>query len=62
MKYIVIDGKRYEWKELRRLRRAQIQAARRTAQPTLFPVREDSRPASQTTANGRFREPLLWDK
>jgi hypothetical protein len=57
--FVVIDGKRYLWKELLRLRREQRKAARQP-QPTLFEMRDDRRPASQRTAEGRYSEPMLF--
>jgi hypothetical protein len=59
MRTIQIDGKVYDWKEIRRLRREQLQAARKP-QLTLFELKEDSRPASQRTVEGRYNEPLLF--
>jgi hypothetical protein len=59
VKTIEIDGKKYDWKEIRRLRREQIQAARKP-QPTLFEMHEDTRPASQQTAEGRLQSPTLF--
>ena len=59
MKYIVIDGKQYDWKQIRRLRRDQLQAAR-NPQLALFELKEDARPASQRRVEGRYTEPLLF--
>jgi hypothetical protein len=59
MRYIVIEGKRYAWKEILRLRREQIQATHKR-QLALFEMKEDRRPASQKTADGRFSEPTLF--
>jgi hypothetical protein len=56
---IVIDNKVYDWREIRRLRREQIQAARKP-QLTLFDLKEDSRPQSQRCADHRYSEPLLF--
>jgi hypothetical protein len=61
VKTIEIDGKRYDWKEIRRLRREQIQAARKP-QPTLFELQSDSRPVTQKTAADRFLNPTLFEK
>lgn len=58
-RFIVIDGKRYLWRDLLRLRREQRQAAR-TAQPALFPLKEDCRPPTQKTVRGRYEEPTLF--
>jgi hypothetical protein len=57
MRTIVIDDRQYDWKEIRRLRREQIEAARKP-QPTLFELKEDARPASQRSVEGRYSEPL----
>ena len=59
MRYVILDGKRYAWKEILRLRREQ-KKAQRQAQLALFELKEDSRPATQHTADGRFSEPLLF--
>lgn len=60
-RFIEIDGKRYLWRDLLRLRREQRQAAK-TAQPALFPLKEDRRPPSQATADRRFEEPTLFER
>jgi hypothetical protein len=60
LKTIDIEGKRYAWKELLRLRREQAKAARQHQQQ-LFELRDDSRPKSQTTAKGRLTEPTLFE-
>ena len=57
--FIIIDGKRYAWKDILKLRREQRKLARRR-QLTLFELKDDSRPASQRTAEGRFIEPMLF--
>ena len=61
MRYVLIDNKRYEWKEILRLRRQQTEAERRAQQPTLFELRDDTRPASQQTARGRYEQPTLFN-
>jgi hypothetical protein len=59
---ILIDGKPYRWRDLVALRKAQLATARKAATlPTLFPVRDDCRPASARTPAGRYREPSLID-
>ena len=58
-RYIVIDGKRYPWRDILALRREQRQSPQ--PQPTLFELREDMRPAPQRTAAGRYAEPSLFD-
>jgi hypothetical protein len=40
MRTIVIDGRQYDWSEIRRLRREQIQTARKP-QLTLFDLKDD---------------------
>ena len=57
-RFIDIDGRRYLWRDVGALRRAQTQPV--TTQPTLFPVHEDRRPRSQRTAAGRYHEPTLF--
>jgi hypothetical protein len=59
-RFIEIDGKRHLWRDIVRLRRAQCAAAAVAAQPVLFELREDHRPASQCTAAGRYLEPSLF--
>jgi len=61
MRFIEIDGKRYAWKDILQKRREQINQARQP-QPALFELREDHRPKSQTTAAGRFSQPLLFEE
>ena len=58
--FIVIDGKRYAWRDIVKLRREQREAAKKP-QLTLFELKEDRRPASQRTAEGRFRGPMLFE-
>jgi hypothetical protein len=45
-RFIEIDGRRYLWRDLVALRRAQATPA--AEQPALFAMREDHRPASAT--------------
>jgi hypothetical protein len=59
MRYIEIDGKKYAWTDLLKLRREQRKAARR-AQPALFELQDDERPKSQRTATSRYEEPTLF--
>jgi hypothetical protein len=60
LKFIEIDGKLYAWKEILRIRREQRKADRQPQQLALFELRDDSRPASQQTARGRYKEPTLF--
>jgi hypothetical protein len=55
---IEIGGRRYLWRDLVALRRAQ--AKPRAEQPTLFPLREDCRPSGKRSAAERYREPSLF--
>lgn len=57
-KSVRIDGKMYLWKDIVRMRREQRQPA--PLQPALFELKEDARPASQRSADGRYREPTLF--
>ena len=57
MRTIVIDGRQFDWKGIRRLRREQIQAARKP-QLTLFELKDDARPTSQRSVEGRYTELL----
>jgi len=50
-RFIEIDGRRYLWRELVALRRAQ--ATPPAQQPTLFPLREDCRPPGERTPRHR---------
>jgi hypothetical protein len=59
-RFIDIDGKRYLWRDLVRLRLEQRAAARRGEQPPLFELREDCRPATDRTAAARYLEPSLF--
>lgn len=58
-RFIELDGKRYLWAELLRLRKEQRKAAKRE-QPTLFPLKEDCRLPTQKTVRGRYEEPTLF--
>ena len=60
MRYVVINGQRIAWCEVLKLRREQMKAERQP-QPTLFEMKEDKRPPSQTDADGRYSSPLLFD-
>ena len=59
-RFVAIDGRRYLWRDLVALRRAQATPAAR--QPTLFPVYEDCRPASARSAARRYSEPSLFPR
>lgn len=59
---LVVDGHAYSWRHLCELRRQQLEAwkAGQGAQPALFDLKDDHRPASERTAAGRYREPSLF--
>jgi hypothetical protein len=57
MKYLVLDNKRYLWRDLLKLRREQRKAARQQ-QPVLFELKDNERPKCQRTASSHFEE--LW--
>jgi hypothetical protein len=59
MRTVEIDGRRYLWRDILKARREQMKAANQP-QPTLFELKDDRRPASQTTVAGRFTEPTLF--
>ena len=59
MRTVEVDGKRYLWRDLLKLRREQ-KKAQRHAQLTLFELKEDSRPEAQRSADGRYSQPLLF--
>jgi hypothetical protein len=60
LKFVEIEGKRYAWADILKLRREQRRAIRQP-QLTLFPLRDDSRPAAHRTASGRYESPTLFD-
>jgi hypothetical protein len=57
-RFIDIDGRRYLWRDLVALRRAQATPA--PEQPALFALREDHRPAGERNAAERYTEPNLF--
>ena len=57
---IEIEGRRYLWRDLVALRRAQAQP--RAEQPALFELREDHRPPGERNAAERYREPSLFTR
>jgi hypothetical protein len=60
LKFIEIEGKRYAWADILKLRREQRRALRQP-QLMLFPLRNDSRPAAHRTASGRYESPTFFD-
>jgi len=57
-RFIEIDGRRYSWRDLVALRRAQAQP--RPEQPALSELHEDHRPPGERSAAARYREPSLF--
>lgn len=59
----ILDGRAYSWRHIRDMRRQQLEVIRkaRGAQPALFELHDDRRPASQRTAAGRYQEPTLLE-
>ncbi len=57
----VLDGRAYSWRALCEQRKAQLEAwrAAHPRQAALFALIDDSRPAAERTAAGRYREPSL---
>ena len=57
-RFIDIAGRRYLWRDLVALRKAQ--AIPRAEQPALFALHEDHRPPGERNAAERYREPSLF--
>ena len=62
LKFIDIDGKRYLWRDIVKLRQEQLRAAAEAApmQPPLFALHEDFRPITERNAAARYLEPSLF--
>lgn len=54
-RFVEIDGRRYAWRDLVQLYRAQRRPP--PEQPTLFPQHDDCRPVGERDATERYREP-----
>jgi hypothetical protein len=57
-RFVDIDGRRYLWRDLVQIYRAQREP--RQEQPTLFPLHDDRRPPGDRNAGERYREPSLF--
>ena len=57
--FLMINGQRIAWSEIVRLRREQ-RAQMRAKQLTLFELKDDARPTSEQSADGRYLEPTLF--
>ena len=60
MKYIVIDGRRYLWRDILYLRQEQ-KRQQRPPQPMLFELRHDVQQPAQRTSVDRYVEPSLFE-
>ena len=61
LRFIVIDGKRYLWRDILQLRREQRRAHAAAQQPALFELRHDRKPSAARKPAGRYLEPLLFE-
>jgi plasmid replication initiation protein len=61
-RFVEIEGKRFLWRDVLRMRREQRAAHAEARQPALFELIEDWRPASERTASGRYLEPTLFSQ
>ena len=59
-RFVEIEGKRFLWRDLVKLRREQRQPSANAPQPVLFPLIDDRRPPAERTAAGRYQEPTLF--
>jgi hypothetical protein len=59
-RFIEIEGKRFLWRDLVKLRQEQRRAAAEARQLALFELREDCRPATERSAASRYLEPFLF--
>ena len=59
---LIVDVRAYSWRRLCDLRKAQLEAWRsaQAQQPTLYELREDSRPACERTACPALSLSSLW--
>jgi hypothetical protein len=57
VKYFILGGKKYLWKEILKMGHEQIKAARRAAQVALFALQDDAGPKYQRAASARFEDP-----
>jgi hypothetical protein len=58
-RFVEIDGRRYLWRDILRLRQEQKELELEK-QLTLFKLKTDTRPVSQSSADGRYSEPTLF--
>jgi hypothetical protein len=60
-RFIEIDGKRYLWREVLRMRAGQKKGQAAAQQLALFELKQDCRPSVTRTASDRYLEPSLFD-
>jgi hypothetical protein len=60
MRYVLLDGRRYLWRDILKMRREQVRQERQARQPALFEMHDDARPMTQRSAAGRYFEPTLF--
>lgn len=61
MRYVLLEGKRYLWRDILKMRRQQAKQERQARQPVLFEMHNDARPLSRRSGDGRHCEPTLFD-
>jgi len=54
VRYVRLDGKRYQWRDILKVRREQVKQERLARQSTLFEMYEDARSVRQRSADGRY--------
>ena len=59
---LIVDGRALSWARLVELRRQQLEAwrAEQCRQLALFDLKDDTRPAAERTAAGRYQQPTLF--
>jgi hypothetical protein len=59
MRYVLLDGKRYLWRDILKVRREQVKQERLARQWTLFEMYEDARSVRQRSAATAIRAYLV---
>ncbi len=62
LRFIDIDGKRYLWRDILRMRTEQRRDHAAAQQLALFELKQDCRPSAARTAAGRNLEPSLFEE
>ena len=60
MRTVTLDGRAYRMRDVLQTYKEQRAQERKAKQLALFEFRDDSRPATQRTAQGRYEEPTLF--